>query len=917
MENSFTGKTDDFVRWCENAFNHYKNSYYEDALTNMRKSGEAACKLMFIYKYNEKVAAEKIAGKSYKELIQLIIWENLAPRRVINWLESLQIHGNTATHDNRVMQEQAHYSITALRLLIDWMFREFLKIMIPSRLKKAMAEAEGIYSSKDAGKKLQEELSKMKREKEELERNLSSLKEKGGEENEKFQKFSDELQKSISRIKELEEAQHRIKILEEELAKTKREAEDFKQQQTQIIPKKKQRRVFSKKYALLVLLPIAVITVLFFLFKKNFTSSETKETVSLMKSQPDTFKVEILPLSILQDNPNIQIKFEDALESRLKKTIQEHKLPMSVFYNASFTKTSVSSDDAINEGIKNNSSLVVYGEIYEPGVSDSAQVNIKYSMTRKDNRMLDETGVKSFMRLTDSSAIKIMMDVECFIQFAMADNYMSKKKYSDALALLYQVKPISKRQIRDLSQIICECHFALKNYPATIKELEKYIKLDSTEGYPYAFMANVLKASGKLGEAEKYYEKSLLVEPNNVNTLLNYAELLADKNVKNKMYKARQLVQQAIKYDSTNATAWYYLGSWEWQMNNAKSARDYFYKCLKFDSTNIAAKKSLAKILAFDFKEPEKGVELLSSILKKDSTDAAALFILANIYTSTNLKDSHKAEYLFAKSKKYVPNTNDYSNQYGLGMTAQNKGDFKNAEEHYLKAYALDSSDMLLCTYISQVYISLGDDNKALKFLQRAYGIDSMNHYSNLNLGYFYYTNGKLWNNDKAIYYYERVLKTDPYDTLALEGLGMLYFEKGNMNKAKDFFTRRNAIPPSSFTTIKSLGLLEDRDGKYEKALPYYQKAIELSPNDWEANSKLAFVMMKVSTTKYLANAMSYAKKSVELNPQSPDAMYIYSQILILSGDYYKASENYRKAIEINPALKDAGVEQALKQKGL
>lgn len=917
MENSFTTKTDDFVRWCETAFNHYRNGYFEDSLTNMRKSGEAACKLMIIYKYSEKTAAEKIAGKSYKELIQLIIWENLAPRRVINWLEALQIHGNTATHDNRVLQEQAHYGITALRFLIDWMFGELLKIIIPSRLKKSMTEAEEIYSSKDAGKKLQEELSKMKKEKQELEKNLVLLKEKGEGENEKFQRFSDELQKSISRIKELEEAQHRIRFLEEELSKTKKESEDWKQKQTQIIPEKKQEGTFSKKVALMILLSLAVIGTLIFLFKNSFTASDSiKETASATKPPSDTFKVEILSLTILQDNPNIQIKFEESLISRMRQKIQEYQLPMSIFHNSSIINQSISSDYAVNEGIKNDASLVVYGELYEPGNSDSAQVNIKYSLTRKDIRMFDETGVKSFLRLTDSSAISVMMEVECFIELAMADRFMNNKKHSDALAFLYNVKPVTWRQRKDLANLLSDCHFALKNYPATIKELEKFIAVDSIEGYPYAFMANVLTLTGKREEAITYYEKSLNIEPNNVNTLLNYAVMLADKNVKNKMFKAKQLFEKAIKYDSTNALAWQYLGDWEYQMNNVNNARNNYQKCLMFDSTNIPAKKSLAQILAFDFKEPEKGVELLSSILKTDSTDAAALFILGNIYTSTELKDGQKAEYLFNKSKGYTPNANEYSTEYGLGLASQNRGDYKSAEEHYMRAYSLDSSDMLLCTYISQVYLNSGENDKALKFLERACRIDSMNHYSNFNLGYYYYANGKNWNDDKAIYYFEKVLKTDPYDTLSLEYLGTLYFEKGRMDKVKELFTKLNSISPNNVVAVKLLGFVAERDGKYDKALSYYQKAVELKPGDWEINSKLAFIMMKVSSVKYLHQALHYAKKSVELNPEDAEAMYIYAQILVLSDDYYKASDYYRKAIEMNPALKDVAVEQKLKKKG-
>ena len=93
-------KSDDFAQWAQIAFEHHLAGRYEDALTNMRKSGEAVCKAIFLYKLPYANAETKITNKSYKELIQLLSAENHAPRKVINWLETFQIHGNIATHDN-------------------------------------------------------------------------------------------------------------------------------------------------------------------------------------------------------------------------------------------------------------------------------------------------------------------------------------------------------------------------------------------------------------------------------------------------------------------------------------------------------------------------------------------------------------------------------------------------------------------------------------------------------------------------------------------------------------------------------------------------------------------------------------------------------------------------------------------------
>lgn len=914
MENPFNNKIEDFTGWCETAFIHYKNGYYADSLTNMRKSGEAACKLMVIYKYNEKTAENKIAEKSYKELIQLVIKEDLAQRSVINWLEALQIHGNMATHDKKIAQEQAHYSITALSLLIQWMFVESLKIQIPSRLKKVMISISAPAEQKNNDKQFEQELSKVRKDKEELEKHLHSLKGKNEDEKLTIEKLNQELEKSKFRIKEFEEAQAQAQLIETELANTKRESEEWKQRQTETIPDEKQKPVFSRKLVVGFLIFILVGSGGWLLFKNISFKSDPIENIAVANTAPkDTFNVLILPLTILQDNPNIKIKFEESLQRRLDQRIQDKKLRMHISYNPSFSKLSISTEDAISEGLKEKADLVIFGELYEPSGADSAQVNLRFTLTRKDNRVNGEIGVLSFSKLTDSAAILIQQRIETIVDLGLAETYMIKNKYSDALALLNETKALSDFAKFSLYNFIAECHVALKNYPAAIKEIEKLIALEPKDGYPYAFMANVLKEKGDFNESDKYYQKSLRIEPNNINTLLNYASLLSITKL-NKPEKAKELLKEALKYDSAHVTAWQYLSDLEYSMMNYKAARNGYMKILRLDSNNVSAKTNLAQLLAFQFKEPEKAVNYLSSVLIKDSTNVTALFVLANIYNTTALRDPIKAEYLFRKSKQYSPSSSTQTDN-ALGLIAFEKGNYKEAEGLLLKAYAADSSNMGICSQLGEVYRKLGQLKKGLRFLERAYKIDSMEFYNNYNLAYYYYTVDH--NMEKAVFYFERALKTIPDDMLSLEYLGSIYYDKGELNKAKQVFTKLYYLDSKNYSANKILGIFMERELNYEKALPYYMQAIKMQPDDWDLNSKLAFVMMQVSRKKYLQDALYYSQHAVKLNPNNADIMFIYSQVLILAKDYNKANDYYNKAISIKPSLKDATMEKVLGNKVL
>jgi|AntAceMinimDraft_17_1070374.scaffolds.fasta_scaffold02383_6 tetratricopeptide (TPR) repeat protein len=913
MNNPLQTKIDDFAKWCETAFIHFKNHYYADSLTNMRKSGEAACKLMIIYRFNEKVATDKIYQKNYRELIEMVIKDGLAPRPVINWLETLQIHGNIATHDNQVMKEQADYSITALRLLTQWLFTDFLKISVSGRLGKAINQTNQPIKTDDDSKKIEKELVLLKQDKQNLESQLRSMAGKSHEEKRKVGQLNKELKKAESNIKKMYHLRQKATLLEKELVLAH-------QKEKQTAKAKQSRKSLNKKILIAILTALVVIVAGWLLFNKFFPLHEETDSNGLTVSQTqdnDIFNVLILPLTILQDNPNIRIKLEEALQSRIRQNIKERKLPINICYDASLSKTSLSVEDAVEIGKSQKAGLVFYGELYEPATADSIGINLKYTLTHDENRNYGDITVKSFLKLTDTAFLNIQYQVETVIDFALADLYMSKRKYSDALALLYTTKAITKCAKTSLYNFLAACHFHLKDYPTAIKEIEKYMEIEPGDSYAYAFMANVLKGSGNLQKASENYEISLRLEPNNVNTLLNYADLLTNETIEEtyNLHKSKELVLKALKYDSANTTGWQYLGDIENMMGNYAQARDNYLKCLRLDSTCTYVKQNLAQIFAFNFHQPKKAEKLLSEILQKDSTDASALFLLANIYTTTSLKKPDMAQYLFKKSELYRPDAK-YSHYFGKGMAAYKQADFKTAEEHYLSAFAIDSSDIVLSNCIAQLYLDMRNYQKALRYLGFSYRIDSMSHMTNYNMGFIYYAIAKKGSKFiKAKYYFERALKTNPYDTLNIKYLATIHYLLGNLKRSEELFLQLLELSPSNYICNKYLGAISESNGKLGKALLYYEKALKVSPNDDELYSKLAYLMMAKSTNN-LHKALPYARKAVELNPESANNIYILSQVLVYANNYSEASNYYYQAISMSPSLRDPNMEKVLKQAG-
>ena len=910
MYDKFSSKINDLVNWSETAIIHYNKGYYADSVLNIRKSGEAVCKLLFYYRFPEKTAIQKTEGKSYKELIRAVVLNDLAERKIINWLETIQIHGNEAAHDATIEKIHAEFSMNALRLLIDWIFTQHIKTPVPEKLKISITPIPHLEKSETSNSRLQKELDKIKKEKEELQKSLESLSKIKSEESDKINQLASELKQSISHLKTLEQEKEQEKpiTIKEESAIVSI-ADEAKTSNT--------KTTYRRKLFAFGIITVFAFSVLFYFFSWKGTAIARNEgSTNQSLATIDSFRVLMLPLALMQDNPNMVLKFEDALLNTIQQRIKANNIPVTVLFDRGFTKPVTTFDDAALEGIKRKTNIVLFGELYEPlSAADSVQVNVKFTMTRTQNRVAEEMGIQSFLRLTDSTATKIQLGVACFVDLTFADFMMGKGKYNEALTILYDTHPATALQQANVADLLSDCHSSRGNYSAAIKEMEKFISLQTVnKNYGYNKMANALRNYGEYKKAEEFYKKALADKPGDVNTLLNYADLLVCKEV-GLFDKSKELLQQAIQYDSTSSLAWRYLADLNsMYFKNYPSAEKMYRKSISIDSNSIA-KVNLAQILAFNLGEPEEAEQILLDVLSKDSTNARTLFILANIYTESNLKNPDKGEYFLTKSKKYQTTPNIYSNKYADGLVAMKKYDYKKAVQAFTEAYRIDSSDMALCNHIATCYINLMNYDSAFYFVTRGWKKDTLDYVNNANMGYFYMKADKKYADlKKSVSYFEKALKTNPYDSYSLENLAEIYFNFGNFSRAKHLLLQLYGLRPDNFSANYGLGTIYHQEGNYKEAAHYFDEAISLNPNHAELNSQYALSLINVSVTNY-SLALKYAKKAVELNPNNGDNLIVLARLYIFSAkDYSHGRDYYNNAVALKPSLKDPTVEQELER---
>lgn len=159
--------------------------------------------------------------------------------------------------------------------------------------------------------------------------------------------------------------------------------------------------------------------------------------------------------------------------------------------------------------------------------------------------------------------------------------------------------------------------------------------------------------------------------------------------------------------------------------------------------------------------------------------------------------------------------------------------------------------------------------------------------------------------------------------------LGLLYYRKGDLDRALHFLTRAVEQSPNYAEAHNNLGLVYLKRGETEKAEGHFQKAIEsggllqqahinlatlsLLVRDYQRAEKLIRESMEFRVTeesylvlgnisagrKDLDQAQIYFTKALELNPASGDATYSLANIFFFKKDYRRAIELYQQALAL------------------
>jgi len=144
-----------------------------------------------------------------------------------------------------------------------------------------------------------------------------------------------------------------------------------------------------------------------------------------------------------------------------------------------------------------------------------------------------------------------------------------------------------------------------------------------------------------------------------------------------------------------------------------------------------------------------------------------------------------------------------------------------------------------------------GDVDLALYFYLEAVKLDSQDSDSYYKIAVI---NERKGNSNLAARAYAEVVQLDPDNALALQGLGVAYFEAHEIDSAQALLERAVAADDSLWRAHNVLGVIADTSGQYDVAAEHYSAALSAHPDT-------ASILNNRGYSKYLAGNFDGAEE--------------------------------------------------------
>lgn len=430
---------------------------------------------------------------------------------------------------------------------------------------------------------------------------------------------------------------------------------------------------------------------------------------------------------------------------------------------------------------------------------------------------------------------------------------------------------------------------------------------------------NELVGSKQFQEARALIDEALKKMPDDKELLklagLTYVNLELWAN-------AKKYFESVVKFESEDATSWFYLAKCYEKLGDAVSAKNAYITVINLRPEYKEAYTSLCIVLMklneqvdaikyseqaktfeddyiFDFiigtaymknKEFDKALPALKSALEKEPRNLGTLNSLGTCYMATG----NAAQAIVTYERALEINPKAPMAYYNIGSAYQILQNHDKAIEYLKKALEIDEDESFLVA-LAMSEVKLGQYENALK------------HYKQLSLLYPSKENYKynvvtcyeaLGDFNTAIKMLEGMVYVNPKYTLPAQKLASLYIKTNQLVKAKEIYD--NILLKNKVTAeiMHQYAILSSSLCDSDTAERMLKKVIRMNPEIAKAHKDLGIIYLNKRLFDYAEDEFQTALK---LAPNDFEILFEYGNYLYSISRNLDADRYYGEALEVEP----------------